>query len=711
MLLRGRVAWLVWAVTLVGPQEAVLVSGAEAFEATFGGPRCRKLEMCFDEARQAGRLGAAQPVAQRRWVRTRLVVEACYVRPSASVGRAQFQLVEPCLEARRRPLREALVGAVLHVARLEHPLNEQGRGCSCDMAWLVLGFFAASAAARCVTLVAVEEGVDLGPLKGALDGESSVVPSLHEAAKKCVTATVLREPGARSAASLVPIVDALRRRQRRELRMLRSSFDAVGIVEEPKASAALFDAVAPLRNDSWYPYFQDVAAANPWRSTGRSIDPDEDALYQDALATLRQGTSRSTASCRPTAARLLWLHSYGYAPLEPIHGEGLNGWRIIFARVLAIAKRLNASVVLPCARHSILVPCGVTGSLALRDPVGNSGDDDFVEDSVREAGVHPQMRKWLELEGIPETQDYEDDASRGVPYKTDDASAYFDLDAIDSYLGYAAVPVECVDGDVTYIRAKDSTLDDIDAAFARARIVKFGGGFSLATLRDTISRDQVAAVEAGPLFRFAPRLHEAALDFKRLLGKPLAVLHWRAETLIARQDALRTRMFEACAANLKEAATTYLRRGFAVALVTDIPYSDDRPLWTSYANKLKGPRPDIRKFVADMLDLGVAKYDAFARHAAVDLGDVAVIDQILAVEAEVLETHYATDNDVLEQWSGVSFNDCGYAGRFMRTIVTKRLHLNATVRSWYPAAGFPNFRSPSQRRTNPPRGGVVADQD
>lgn len=576
--------------------------------------------------------------------------------------------------------------------------------------WLVVGF-AADVVARCVTLVAVEEGVDLRPLRGALGGDSSVVTSLHEATEGCVTATVLREPGARSATSRVPIVDALRRRQRRELRMLWSSFDAVGIVEEPKASALLFDAVAPLRNRSWYPYFQDVAAANPWRSTGRSIDPDEDALYQDALATLKEGRSRSTAACRSTAERLLWLHSYGYAPLEPIHGEGLNGWRIIFARVLAIAKRLNASVVLPCARHSILVPCGVTGSLALRDPVGNSGDDDYIEDSVREAGVHPDMRKWLELEGIPDSEDYEDDASRGVSYKTDDVSAYFDLEAINAYLGYPAVPVECVSGDVTYVRARDSTLDDIDAAFAKAPIVKFGGGFNLATLRDTIPRDQVAAVEAGPLFRFAPRLHDAALDFKRLLGKPLAVLHWRAETLIARQDAHRTNMFEACAASLAQAATRYLGRGFAVALVTDIPYSDDRPLWTSYANKLKGPRPDIRKFVTDMLDLGVAKYDAFARHTAVDLGDVAVIDQILAVEADVLETHYAVENDVLEHWSGVSFNDCGYAGRFMRTIVTRRLQLNATVRSWYPAAGFPNFRSPSQRRATPPKKQRAVDED
>ena len=77
----------------------------------------------------------------------------------------------------------------------------------------------------------------------------------------------------------------------------------------------------------------------------------------DAAATWK---FRGDESCRPprratrafeTGPRL----RYEYAPYGLCWAEGLNGWRVLIARLLALAKNLNASLVLPCARHSVLV--------------------------------------------------------------------------------------------------------------------------------------------------------------------------------------------------------------------------------------------------------------------------------------------------------------------------------------------------------------------
>ena len=52
----------------------------------------------------------------------------------------------------------------------------------------------------------------------------------------------------------------------------------------------------------------------------------------------------------------LWMHSYGYAPSEPIVAEGINGWRVIFGRVLASAKEVICRFTLRPTFHSSALP-------------------------------------------------------------------------------------------------------------------------------------------------------------------------------------------------------------------------------------------------------------------------------------------------------------------------------------------------------------------
>ena len=55
----------------------------------------------------------------------------------------------------------------------------------------------------------------------------------------------------------------------------------------------------------------------------------------------------------------------------------------------------------------------------------------------------------------------------------------------------------------------------------------------------------------------------------------------------------------------------------------------------------------------------------------------------MAIDAQVLFTHRAEAGpNPVSNWTGVGFDVCGYAGRFMRTIVRRRLDLGRPVRNW-----------------------------
>ena len=102
-------------------------------------------------------------------------------------------------------------------------------------------------------------------------------------------------------------------------------------------------------------------------------------------------------------------------------------------------------------------------------------------------------------------------------------------------------------------------------------------------------------------------------------------------------------------------------------LVTDIPADPALPLWLSFDAKTKRAHaltpPRMRDFVREALRQGAVKYDAtLDLSQSIDLGDVSIVEQILAVEADLLVTHYA-DADAqgsVRNWTGVGFNDCGY---------------------------------------------------
>ena len=505
-----------------------------------------------------------------------------------------------------------------------------------------------------------------------------------------------------------------RRRGGRELRsaanLAMERFACVAS-DDLGASCGCFDAALPL--PSGRPWCEALGVERTGGAYQKSSALERaGGAYQKSSALERAGGARRTLRKRrplappslaadsapcpaaPHPGGYLWLHTWGYAPTEPIQGEGLNGWRVTLGRVLALARRTNASIVLPCARHSVLVPCGVSGPLRASDPLPNAGDDDGIEAEVR-AGVTDELRAWLALgrtEGAALSGD--DDASRGVPdVAVHDAGWYLDADAVGTYLGAAPITVACatrlaLDHDYGYaFVASSSSAADIADALAGPRplkIARFGGGFNLASLRDAVTRDDEAAVEAGPLRAFARRLHDAADAYKRTLGSPYTVLHWRSETMVARRDAKVDGAFRACASELLGAAPAT----GAALLVTDMPSDFDMPLWTSFSKKLDKSYHTTRRNIVDFLAAararGLRKYDAdYVPGDRFDLGDVAIVEQILAIDADLLLTHRAeAGGDRVANWTGVGFDVCGYAGRYMRTIVKKRLHLGRPVGNW-----------------------------
>lgn len=210
----------------------------------------------------------------------------------------------------------------------------------------------------------------------------------------------------------------------------------------------------------------------------------------------------------------------------------------------------------------------------------------------------------------------------------------------------------------------------------------------------------------GPFRGFSKRLHAIADAYKasHLQGKPYTVMHWRSETLIARKDGRAVKAFEACAAELLDAIPT----DGPVLLVADMPHDFDLPLWTSYERKLDRPPAFPRDVITSFLDAayakGVVKFDAsdMSRLDRFDLGDVAIVEQILAVDAQLLITHRAEAGaDAVKNWTGVGFDTCGYAGRFMRTMVTRRINAGRPVRNWLVDAGGRVTKYESAHKTKP----------
>lgn len=352
-------------------------------------------------------------------------------------------------------------------------------------------------------------------------------------------------------------------------------------------------------------------------------------------------------------------------------------------------------------------------------------DDDDGAPGEKAAGIDDEMKRWLEL-GLYADSDEDfggdDDASRGLAKRVprDDAGWYLDAAALGAYLGAAPITVDCASAlaeasDVSspifaafffYARrlARDArrrarrygfvsangTFADVARALAAPaplRVARFGGGFNLGSLRGAVTRDEERAVETGPFRRFAPRLHAIAAAFRRKhLGDAYAVVHWRSETLVARRDGKALAAFDACARE----ALAALPADAPALLVTDMPHDPALPLWTSFRAKLARGAPGMAARVADFLAAaatrGAVKYDAAEAFGALDrfdLGDAAIVEQILAVEADVLITHRAEwAKDDVANWTGVSFDVCGYAGRFMRTMVTRRLDAGRPVRNW-----------------------------
>eukprot|EP00633_Aureoumbra_lagunensis_P009545 CAMPEP_0197309552 /NCGR_PEP_ID=MMETSP0891-20130614/8119_1 /TAXON_ID=44058 ORGANISM="Aureoumbra lagunensis, Strain CCMP1510" /NCGR_SAMPLE_ID=MMETSP0891 /ASSEMBLY_ACC=CAM_ASM_000534 /LENGTH=347 /DNA_ID=CAMNT_0042794675 /DNA_START=826 /DNA_END=1869 /DNA_ORIENTATION=+ len=328
------------------------------------------------------------------------------------------------------------------------------------------------------------------------------------------------------------------------------------------------------------------------------------------------------------------------------------------------------------------------------------------------------MRDWLELFANNKDQEddtsYDDDASRGLiglRNELDDISAYFNIAKITQYLnGAIPLTVDCFSSDLNIdlrqFRAEDKHLyTQISNFFASNKnntiqIAKLNGGFDLGSMRSIIP--SITEVENGPLLGFAPRLHAEALAFRRLVfgDRPFTAVHWRSETLIARRDKLAPAAFQACAdALLSFAANTTT----PVLLISDIPYDENTPSWLSFDSKLKAAHPEMRELLRNFISIWpYYKYDAIIPHLApgykIDLGDLAIIEQILALEAPLLATHYDHPNATISTWNGVDFNDCGYSGRFIRTILSRRLHANRTIANWYPPNGFPHLRSPASTR-------------
>lgn len=581
--------------------------------------------------------------------------------------------------------------------------------------WLLWSASSLLPGKRCVGLVIVD-GVDVSAIEAELERRFDLVRGAQlEAAvfERCTVVTVVRE-GPLGAEALRPISS-----WRRELRWIDedvlSNFAAVGVAEEPELSARAYEEA--LGGGQWLSAFRETARLNPWRWHGPN------ALYANALDRLGARLVEPVVdSCSIThqPSKWLWLHSYGYAPLEPVRGEGLNGWRVVMSRIIALARDVNASIVWPCARHSVLVPCPVpNGPLVSPDPLSNSADDDFVPPQDKERGVDEAMLRWLELESSdnlnPAEADYSDDASRGVRHlELVPATAYFDRRAVEEWLSQPTLSVACaaelLEGvPVRHVRAKGLRSQELQQDNT---IYRLSAGFDLSTLRDTV---QSHAVETGPLRRFAPRIHHAAERIRRRLapdGRPLAVVHWRSETLIARRDPGAPSVVQACADALLQSAYTFLEANYSVLLVSDIQADGRRPLWTSFAQKLGKAHPDItrvlRTFLHKIAMHNIHKLDRLAmNYAKLDLGDLAILDQILAVEADTFATHYNSPNNSISHWDGVSFNDCGYAGRFMRTILQRRLSDAKPVLNWYSLAGFLDRKSSANSRRPQPNAGAT----
>ena len=154
-----------------------------------------------------------------------------------------------------------------------------------------------------------------------------------------------------------------RRRGGRELRSAASpAMERFACVasDDLGASCGCFDAALPL--PSGRPWCEALGLE---RTGNGAAHGSKDALHQKLerrtpLTPPSLAADSAPCPAAPHPGGYLWLHTWGYAPTEPIQGEGLNGWRVTLGRVLALARRTNASVVLPCARHSVLVPCGVS---------------------------------------------------------------------------------------------------------------------------------------------------------------------------------------------------------------------------------------------------------------------------------------------------------------------------------------------------------------
>jgi len=286
-----------------------------------------------------------------------------------------------------------------------------------------------------------------------------------------------------------------------------------------------------------------------------------------------------------------------------------------------------------------------------------------------------------------------------------DASLYFDVGAIAHYLGGSvdrAITVNCAAKlsekhrqftKLSWASARH-TFPGLSKQVAQARkgpakmsVVKYGGGFDLTSLK-AVAGDEYAKVEATAMAAFAPRLHDAAGVYaqEHLGGGAFAVVHWRSETLVGRKDPNGPRQFEQCARLVLGEIAALKEKMSHVLLVTDIPASSKMPLWLSFDTKLDAAHEDMKPklvaFVADAKKLGAKKYDDGLDASKVDLGDVAIIEQILGMDAAAFSTHRADDGEKLANWTGVRFDDCGYAGRFMRTIVTRRLAKGRPVNNW-----------------------------
>ena len=120
-------------------------------------------------------------------------------------------------------------------------------------------------------------------------------------------------------------------------------------------------------------------------------------------------------------------------------------------------------------------------------------------DDAGRNGISEPLKTWLSF-FASSSSSFDDDASRGLrDLSVTDVSAYFDVEAMRSFLGSNHGKLRCAKRfkTVTYVRGKNATVKESLSAFP---ILKFGGGSDLASLRNSLPD-----LSKGDLFAISPR--------------------------------------------------------------------------------------------------------------------------------------------------------------------------------------------------------------